>query len=340
MAGAGDLVQEAFRIEERGVDWRSALAGAAAAVGPLAIGVALDEIEAGLTAAFGGLNTALCVPRAGFRERCWWGSLAVVGGAASVALAGAAGAHTWSLVLVTLAWVTPWALLRAAGPRGALVGFATSAILTIVAGIPATSATLGEQLLWFLLGAIPALVVKVVARRLDEAPGPVVRNALDVVREAALHDASLRWHAVRLGAAVAAGTLLYRAVDLPHGYWVPLTTLAILQPGEHATQIRAIQRAAGTLGGALLIIVITLVTETRWALVACAAASAFWLSALDERGYFWLVVMLTPTALLMLSVVDFEGEAIVAERVANSALGIAVGLVIGEAAWRVSVRSP
>jgi len=134
---------------------------------------------------------------------------------------------------------------------------------------------------------------------------------------------------------VAAGTLLYRAIDLSHGYWVALTTLAILQPGEHATELRAVQRAAGTLVGAALILVIMLVTEDRWALVACAGASAFWLYALDERGYFWLVVMLTPTA------ADAErarlrGEAIVAERVANSALGIVIGLLIGEAAWRLS----
>jgi uncharacterized membrane protein YccC len=340
MGVAGDLVQEAFRIEERGIDWRAALAGAVAAIGPLAIGVAIDDVEAILPAALGGLNTALCVPRAGLRPRCWWGSLAVVGGVASVALAGAVGPHTWSLVPVTLVWVGAWGFLRAAGPRGALVGFATSAVFTIFAGIPPTGTPDAEQLLWYAVGASAALALMVYARRQDEPSGHVVRDTLDAVRDHALRDASLRAHAVRLGGAVAASTVLYRAIDLPHGYWVPLTTLAILQPGEHATQIRAVQRTAGTLGGAVLIIAITLATENKWALVACAAASAFWLYALDERGYFWLVVLLTPTVLLILSVVDFEGETIAAERVANSAIGIAIGLLIGEVAWRIPAARP
>jgi hypothetical protein len=339
MGGTADLVQEAFRTEERGVDWRSALAGAIAAVGPLAIGVAIDDVEAGLTAALGGLNTALCVPAAGLRARCWWGSLAVVGGLASVALADAVGAHPWRLVAASFVWVGAWALLRAAGPRGALVGFATAAVFTIFAGISTSAAPLDHQLLWYALGAIPALLLMLCARRVDEASGHIVRDTLHTLREA-LHDESLRSHAARLGGAVAAGTLLYRAIDLPHGYWVALTTLAILQPGEHATHVRSIQRAAGTLGGAAIIIAITLVTENRWGLVACAAGSAFWLYALDERGYFWLVMLLTPTALLMLSVVDFEGEAIIAERVANSAVGIVIGLLIGEAAWRFPALMP
>jgi hypothetical protein len=113
-------------------------------------------------------------------------------------------------------------------------------------------------------------------------------------RERALGDTGLRAHALRLAVAVAASTLVYRAIGLPHGYWVALTTLAILQPGEHATRVRVLQRAVGTLGGAALIIVITLAIDERWLLVAGAAAAAFWRYALDDRGYFWLVVLLTP----------------------------------------------
>jgi hypothetical protein len=336
MAAVGDVVREAFRIEEHGIDWRSGLVGAVVAIGPLAIGVAIDDVPAGLTAAIGGLNTALCVPRAGARARWLWGTLAAVGSGASLALADLVGPHTWSLVPATLVWVGAWGFLRAAGPSGALVGFATCAVFTIFAGIPLGDTGLDQLMMWHAFGAVPALVLMVAVRRGPEPPPRLARHVLEVVRVTARHDSALREHVVRLGGAVAAGTLLYRAIDLPHGYWVALTTLAILQPGEHATELRAIQRAAGTLGGAALILVITLVTEDRWALVACAGASAFWLYALRERGYFWLVVMLTPTALLMLSVLAFGGEAIVAERVVNSLLGLAIGLLIGEAAWRLS----
>ena len=90
MAAASDLVRDAFRTEERRVDWRSGLAGALAAIGPLAIGLAVDEPAAGFTAALGGLNTALAVPRAALAARLWWGTLAVLGRAVSLVVAAAA----------------------------------------------------------------------------------------------------------------------------------------------------------------------------------------------------------------------------------------------------------
>jgi len=151
MSAASDLVREAFRTEERGVDWRSGLAGALAAIGPLAIGLAVDEPAAGFIAAIGGLNTALAVPRADLRARLWWGALALLGGAAALALAGAASESDARLVLLSLAWVALWAFFRAAGPSGALLGFATSAVFVILAGLPAT-APLDERLAWFALG--------------------------------------------------------------------------------------------------------------------------------------------------------------------------------------------
>lgn len=331
MSAVSDLVREAFRTEERRVDWHSGLAGALAAVGPLAIGLVVDEPEAGFTAALGGLNVALCVPRADLRARLWWGSLAVLGSAAAVVVARAASKGDARLALLSFAWVAVWAFFRAAGPSGALLGFANSAVLVIVAGLP-TTAPLGEQLTWFVLGAIAGLALMVLARRRPERSIPVGLEALRKVRSAMLHDNALRAYALRLAVAVGAGSLLYRLVDLPHGYWVPLTTLAILQPTDHRTVVRSLQRVAGTLLAAALIVGVLLATDNRWLLVACAAATAFLLYALDERGYFWLVVLLTPTVLLMISAIDFEGDTVALDRMADTGLGIVIGLAFGELA--------
>jgi hypothetical protein len=331
MSAASDLVREAFRTEKRDVDWPSGLAGAVAAVGPLAIGLAVDEPTAGFAAALGGLNVALCVPRADLRARLWWGSLAVLGQAIAIGVAGIAGKGDARLVLLSFAWVAVWALFRAAGPAGALLGFSTSAIFVVLAGLP-TTAPLGERLTWFALGAVPSLALMVVARR---RPGRTIVVGLEALRKvwsAPLHDNALRAYALRLAVAVGAGSLFYRLVDMPHGYWVPLTTLAILQPTEHGTHVRSLQRAAGTLLAAALIVGILLATDNRWLLVACAAATAFLLYALDERGYFWLVVLLTPTVLMMISAVDFEGDTVALDRVGDTMLGIVIGLVFGELA--------
>ena len=330
MSTASELVREAFRTEERRVDWQSGLAGALAALGPLAIGFAVDAPAAGFMAALGGLNVALCVPRADLRGRLWWGSLAVLGSVAAVVVARAASKGDARLALLSFAWVAVWAFLRAAGPSGALLGFANSAVFVVVAGLPTTS-PLGEQLTWFALGAVLGLALMVIARRRPGRSIPAGREALRMVRSAP-HDSALRAYALRLAVAVGAGSLLYRLVDLPHGYWVPLTILAVLQPTGRSTIVRSLQRVVGTLLAAALIVGVLLATDNRWLLVACAVATAFLLYALDERGYFWLVVLLTPTVLLMISAIDFEGDTVALDRMADTVLGIVIGLAFGELA--------
>ena len=146
----------------------------------------------------------------------------------------------------------------------------------------------------------------------------------------------LRAHALRLASIVAATTLLYQLLELEHGYWVPLTVLAVLQPNEHASDLRAIQRAAGTIVGTAVIALLTIATGNEWLMVACQGIAAFGLFALFARGYFWLVVLLTPTALLTVSAVDYQGVAVAVERAGWSALGIAIGLTVAELCWRLA----
>ena len=155
------------------------------------------------------------------------------------------------------------------------------------------------------------------------------------LRDALAGDALLRAHALRLASIVAATTLLYQSLDLEHGYWVPLTVLAVLQPEEHASDVRAVQRAAGTLVGTAVIALLTIATGEEWLMVAAQGIAAFSLFALLSRGYFWLVVLITPTALLTISAVDYQGVAVAAERAAWSALGIVLGLAVAEL-WRLA----
>lgn len=330
-----DIVREAFRTEERGVDWLPGVAGALAAIGPLAIGLAVDEPAAGITAALGGMNVALCVPRSDLRARLWWASIALVGQAVAVMIAGAARNGDVRLILLTVGWVAIWAFFRAAGPAGALVGFANSAVFVIFAGLP-TTLSLGEQVVLFMVGAVAGMALMVIARRRPARSIPSGLDALLSVWSALMRDAGLQAHAVRLAVAVGVGSLLYRLADLPHGYWVPLTTLAILQPTEHGTHLRSLQRAAGTLAAAGLIVVILWATDRTWSLVVCSAVTALLLFALDERGYFWLVVLLTPTVLLMIGAFGDDGERVALDRLTETVVGIVIGLGIGEIANAVA----
>jgi uncharacterized membrane protein YccC len=74
--------------------------------------------------------------------------------------------------------------------------------------------------------------------------------------------------------------------------------------------------------------------------VAAQGVAAFGLFTLHSRSYFWLVVMITPTALLTLSAVDYQGDSVALERAAWSALGIMVGLALAEVVWRLAEHRP
>jgi hypothetical protein len=248
-----------------------------------------------------------------------------------------------AFVLVGLA-----AFMGTFGPSGHLTGFVIGAIFVITNGIPTETLDVGERVLWFGLGSVAGVALMVVAYAHDALPRSPSRAPLGVVlgrgaaqlRRAIAGDARLRGHALRLASIVAAMTLLYQLLDLEHGYWVPLTILAVLQPEEHASDVRALQRAAGTLVGTALIALLAVATGDEWAMVAAQGVAAFGLFALLARGYFWLVVLLTPTALLTVNAVDFQGVAVAFERAGWSALGIVLGLAIAELWWRLPPHLP
>jgi Fusaric acid resistance protein-like len=339
---------EAFRVERRGIDLRAGFAGAVATCGPLALGVAAGEPAIAATACFGGLNASLAVPRGSLRERVGWGGGAALACCASVAVATAVQGSVAASVAAAFALIGLAAFLRTFGHHGGLTGFVVGAIFVITNGIPAESLDVGERVLWFGLGSLGGVVLMVAAYARAAPPlspgsppfPKVVASGARQLRRAVAGDALLRAHALRLAAIVAATTLLYQLLELEHGYWVPLTVLAVLQPDEHASDVRAVQRAAGTLVGTALIALLTIATGAEWLMVAGQGIAAFALFALFARGYFWLVVLLTPTALLTLSAVDYQGVAVAVERAGWSALGIALGLAIAEVCWRLAPHLP
>jgi uncharacterized membrane protein YccC len=345
---ARELWAEAFSVQRAGVDVRAGLAGAAACSVPLALGIALGEEAIGVTASFGGLNAALGVPRGALRERIGWGGGAALGCCLSVVAATAvqdsiAASAVAAFVLVGLA-----AFLRTFGANGGMTGFVIGAIFVIMNGIPSAPLDVGERTLWFALGSLAGVVLMVAGYGRDASPPRKAASAFTTLlvlgarqfRDALARDRLLRAHALRLASIVALTTLVYQLLGLQHGYWVPLTVLAVLQPEEHASSVRAIQRATGTLIGTAVIAVLTIATGEEWLMVGGQCIAAFGLFALHSRGYFWLVVLLTPTALLTLSAVDYQGDAVALERAAWSALGIVLGVGVAELAWRLPHHRP
>jgi hypothetical protein len=77
----------------------------------------------------------------------------------------------------------------------------------------------------------------------------------------------------------------------------------------------------------LLVAIIASLTHNETALIVLTFIASGGLFALRDRGYQWLVMLLTPTALLMISTVDFQGWSVAISRVLDTAIGIAVALI-------------
>jgi uncharacterized membrane protein YccC len=120
------------------------------------------------------------------------------------------------------------------------------------------------------------------------------RSAAAILRANLTLRSSAFRHAVRLAVATAVGAGLYRALDLWHGYWVPLTILFILRPEFGSTFTRGLQRYAGTALGVVIATLIAAAFHPRpYALATITTVMAAGMFAFLLANYGLFVVSVT-----------------------------------------------
>lgn len=323
--------RQTLAADERRPDLVAGLVGALVTTVPLAVGLATGHRVSGLFCSLGGLNVALSLPTGTRVTRRRWGTVALVGSAAGVAVATAASRSLWLLVPATLCWVAGWCLVRGIGVPAVGVGFVTCAVFIIVSGQPARMGDLLPRTVAYLLGGVLALALGVVLIPPTEgATTPETMVAPGTLRLLATTPGVPRQHAVRASTMVAAATWIEQALHVTNGYWIPLAVIAVLQPDSTSGRTRALQRALGTLAGVALAAAVIASTGSDAVLLVFVAAASGALFALKARNYFWFVTLLTPVVLLMLTVVDHPGLRIAGYRVVNTLVGTALALVVVE----------
>jgi hypothetical protein len=133
-------------------------------------------------------------------------------------------------------------------------------------------------------------------------------------------------HAIRLGAALAAGVALYRALGLhDHGFWIPLTILFVMRPERDETYHRLVLRALGTVLG---LVVATAVAEAFGAsdlivgaVLTIAAALTFGLLTVQ---YALFTAAITTYVVLLSDTLGEGAFAAAGQRADGTALGIAI----------------
>ena len=135
-------------------------------------------------------------------------------------------------------------------------------------------------------------------------------------------------HAVRSAACLSLALLLSRQLQLPHGYWLPMTAAIVLRPDFAATLNFGLLRVLGTVLGLILTTVLLHITPNEpWAHLALMAVLCMAFRYLAAAHYGVAVAALTGTVVILLSFNGVSPGAAVIDRVVNTALGCGMALV-------------
>ena len=159
------------------------------------------------------------------------------------------------------------------------------------------------------------------------------RASATSVRENLTFDSVLARHALRVGVTAPLAVVLSRALDLQRGYWVTLTVLIILQPYRQATFTKALQRVAGTVGGAIVAALLALdAAFDAMALLVVATLLAGISAAVLQLNYALFAFFLTPTFVLLAEIGARDWH-LAEVRIVNTVLGGALAFVASRLFW-------
>lgn len=156
---------------------------------------------------------------------------------------------------------------------------------------------------------------------------------LNALRTNATPQSPVFRHAVRFALIGALGTALLVALRLPHGIWLPLTALAILQPEYGGTVTRALQRSLGTVAGALIASVLLATLRAGAVYDAALGALLFETFLLIRRNYGYGITFLTPLVILLIGMSSADPWVDLGERVGYTMAGALLALSGGYVLW-------
>ncbi|MGZ3442176.1 MAG: FUSC family protein, partial [Polyangia bacterium] len=152
------------------------------------------------------------------------------------------------------------------------------------------------------------------------------------VRENLTTDSVLARHALRVGVTAALAVVVTRAIGLQRGYWVTLTVVILLQPHRPATFTKALQRVAGTVGGAIVAALLLSSLHDARALLVIATILAGVSAAVVQLNYALFAFFLTPTFVLLAELNGRDWH-LAEVRIVNTLLGGVLALAASRLLW-------
>ena len=131
------------------------------------------------------------------------------------------------------------------------------------------------------------------------------------------------------------GVALFRSLDIERGYWLPLTTLVVLQPEYGATRTRAGQRVLGTIAGGLLASLLLWLRLPPGVLLAAMAATMFFFGFWLKRNYTIAVFFITLFVVLITEISSRVTFVFTLERLGATLAGGLLALLTAQLFWPV-----
>jgi uncharacterized membrane protein YccC len=134
-------------------------------------------------------------------------------------------------------------------------------------------------------------------------------------------------HAIRTAVCVAVALWLGRALELSHGYWIPMTVAIVLRADYGATFSYGLLRVAGTVMGLLLTTaVVHVLPDNPWAWLAVMAVLCAAFRYFGTVHYGIAVTALTGMVVLLLALAGEPPEPTVLARLVATVIGSAMAL--------------
>lgn len=140
-------------------------------------------------------------------------------------------------------------------------------------------------------------------------------------------------HALRLGLAVGLAMACYSVLHLPHGLWIPLSVIVVLQPDFGGTRMRSVQRTAGTVAGVAIAGVLIALIHDRLLIELSLLPLIFFTLLFLRSRYTLAVTLLTPFVILLLDLLAPGNYMTIVERIADTVTGAALALLAGYWLW-------
>ena len=157
-------------------------------------------------------------------------------------------------------------------------------------------------------------------------------SPLTTLRDALSRDSLIVRYAVRVAVVVTIAVALGRVLDLKRDYWMTITVIVILQPYTGVTTLRAVQRVAGTVLGALLTAGLGALFHDPRAILVLSFIFAAVCVALLPVNYAAFSIFLTPTFVLLAEAGAGDWH-LAGTRVVNTLLGGVLALAGSRLLW-------